>query len=112
MGHAGNIENGAQSKSAGENGAQSRQSAGQIVAEDEGRDEREVKDYIQKYTLQPEYMLDHVIKNLKSSSLKRVYAFTYYHGKKIVQNYLEQSEDKLLALNYLMKNQIYPSLIK
>ena len=78
----------------------------------EGKDEKEVKNYIQKYTLQPDYMLDHVIKNLKSSSLKRVYAFTYYHGKKIVQNYLEQSEDKLLALNYLMKNQIYPSLIK
>ena len=79
---------------------------------DEGRDEKEVKNYIQKYTLQPEYMINHVIKNLKSSSLKRVYAFTYYHGKKIVQNYLEQSEDKLPALNYLMKNQIYPSLIK
>jgi len=79
---------------------------------DEGRDEREVKDYIQKYTLQPEYMLDHVIKNLKSSPLKRVYSFTYYEGKRIVEDYIENSEDKIQALNYLLKNQIYPSLIE
>ncbi len=78
----------------------------------EGRDEKEIKDYIQKYTLQPEYMLDHVIKNLKSSPLQKVYSFTYYHGKQIVQNYLNEKEDKAKALNHLMKKQVYPSQIK
>lgn len=79
---------------------------------DQGEDEKEVKNYIKKYTLQPEYMLDHTVKNLKSSSLKRVYSFTYYHGKKLVQDYLNNQSDKTDALNYLMKNQLYPSLIK
>ena len=79
---------------------------------DQGKDEKEVKNYIKKFTLQPEYMLDHTVKNLKSSSLKRVYSFTYYHGKTLVQDYLNTQKEQTEALNYLMKNQLCPSFIK
>jgi len=78
----------------------------------EGRKEKEVKDYIKKYTLQPDYMIDHTYSNLTSSVFKRVYAFTYYYGKRLVQNYLDKSEDRINSLNYIMKSQIYPSLLR
>lgn len=72
-----------------------------------------VKEYIKKYTLQPEVMLDHMIKNLGSSDFEKVYSFTYYHGEKIVLDFLNNDIDKRdERLNYLMKSQVYPSLIK
>lgn len=78
-----------------------------------GYAKKEVKKYIKKYSLQPEVMLDHVIKNLCSSDFKKVYSFTYYHGKKLISSYLNSEKSKKYErLNYLMKDQVFPSVIK
>ncbi|MCF8009223.1 MAG: hypothetical protein K9K32_05610 [Halanaerobiales bacterium] len=79
---------------------------------DQGYSKDMVKKYIKKYSLQNDVMIDHIVKNLNSSEFKKIYSFTYYHGKKIISDYLYKAKDKKLErLNYLLKSQVYPSLI-
>ena len=75
---------------------------------DEGRPIEEVKNYMKKYTLQTDYMIDHTINNLKSSHFKRIYSFAYSHGRKIIRDYLDQGDKKKRMIK-LLKGQCYPS---
>ncbi|MFO7814381.1 MAG: hypothetical protein R6V14_01355 [Halanaerobiales bacterium] len=75
---------------------------------EEGKPEDEVKNYIKKYTLQTDYMVNHIVQNLQSSEFKRIYSFAYSHGSKIIRDYLNKG-DKKKRLIKLLGEQCYPS---
>lgn len=81
-----------------------------VMMFEDGRSEDEIKKYVGKYTIQPDFMLEHLLSNIKSSQFKKIYSITYYQGKKIVQDYIN-SGNKIKRFNELLKIQSYPTLL-
>ncbi len=75
----------------------------------DGCSQEQVKKYIKKFTLQSEVMINHVMNNLKKSIFKKIYAFSYFHGKNIIQNLLDKSGNKMVKFKRLLIEQVYPS---
>ncbi|MGM0446035.1 MAG: hypothetical protein ACQEQH_06470 [Bacillota bacterium] len=76
-----------------------------------GRSEDEIKSYVKKYTLQPDFMIEHLLSNIKSSKFKKIYSTAYYQGKKLVQDYLNEGNQKK-RFNKLLKTQCYPTMLR
>lgn len=81
-----------------------------VMMFEDGRSEDEIKKYVGKYTLQPDFMLEHLLSNIKSSQFKKIYSITYYQGKKLVQDYINRG-NKIKRFNELLKIQSYPTLL-
>lgn|GEM_PF-1646723 len=82
-----------------------------VMMFEDGRAENEIKNYVRKYTLQPDFMTEHLLSNIKSSQFNKIYATIYYHGKKLVQDYLYEGDQKR-KFNELLKKQCYPTMLK
>ena len=79
-----------------------------VMMFEDGKSEEEIKNYVKKYSLQPDFMLDHLLSNIKNSQFNKIYSITYYQGKKMVEDYINK-ENKLERFNNLLKNQFYPT---
>lgn len=82
-----------------------------VMMFEDGRSENEIKNYVRKYTLQPDFMTEHLLSNIRSSQFTKIYSTIYYHGKKLVQDYLNEGNQKE-RFNELLKKQCYPTMLK
>ena len=77
----------------------------------DGCSEEQVRKYIKKYTLQSDEIINHLISNRKKSIFNRIYSFSYFHGKKIIQELLKKQGKQEENFKQLLIEQVYPSLL-
>ncbi len=74
-----------------------------------GRSDEEMLDYAMAYTPHPQALIREMLSSLKSP-LRQIYAFSYYHGRRLMEPLLA-GPDRAQVFRRLLTEQVYPSLL-